>query len=81
MAIYYAMKSYHEKEGKYTADIQALKPYSKSLFPICEDADMTINLTTSGYEAKATISSYTSSVNEERYLVVSAQMPFISQTG
>lgn len=70
MAIYYAMKDYHEKEGKYTDDIEALKPYSKSPFPMFEE-HTAIKLTADGYEAKVAIASYTASVNEERYLVVS----------
>mmetsp|Transcript_23303 Transcript_23303/g.50476 ORF Transcript_23303/g.50476 Transcript_23303/m.50476 type:complete len:386 (+) Transcript_23303:56-1213(+) len=79
MAIYYAMKGYHEKEGKYTTDIEALKPYSKPPFPICEEAEIAINITTDGYEAKSTLASYTASVNEERYLVVSTQKCLTSQ--
>eukprot|EP00584_Thalassiosira_punctigera_P022757 CAMPEP_0172575578 /NCGR_PEP_ID=MMETSP1067-20121228/137283_1 /TAXON_ID=265564 ORGANISM="Thalassiosira punctigera, Strain Tpunct2005C2" /NCGR_SAMPLE_ID=MMETSP1067 /ASSEMBLY_ACC=CAM_ASM_000444 /LENGTH=381 /DNA_ID=CAMNT_0013368229 /DNA_START=40 /DNA_END=1185 /DNA_ORIENTATION=+ len=80
MAIYYAMKGYHEKEGMYTTDIEALKPFSKPPFPISEEAFMLINLKAEGYEAKATIASFTATVNEERYLVVSTQKCSTSQT-
>ena len=80
MAIYYAMKNYRDKEGKYTADIEALKPYAKQPFPVWDDADMTIDITKKGYDAKATIGSYTAAVNEERYLVVSSQKIPTSQT-
>ncbi|KAL7538995.1 hypothetical protein ACHAXR_008938 [Thalassiosira sp. AJA248-18] len=70
MSLYYALKGYHEQEGKYTDDIEALKPFSKPPFPICEDAIMSITITDKGYEAKSCIDSYTATVNEERYLVV-----------
>lgn len=73
MALYYAMKAFHEKEGKYTNDVEALMPYSNEPFPVCNDAILSITLTHDGYEAKATLDSYTASVNQERYLVVSAE--------
>mmetsp|Transcript_34419 Transcript_34419/g.60505 ORF Transcript_34419/g.60505 Transcript_34419/m.60505 type:complete len:218 (+) Transcript_34419:187-840(+) len=79
MAIYYAMKEYHAQEGKYTTDIKALEPFSKQPFPICEEALMSVNLTSEGYEAQATIASFTASVNEERYLIVSAEKGSTSQ--
>lgn len=75
MALYYAMKGYHEKEERYTHEIEALKPYSKEPFPICEDADMSVRLTSNGYEAEATVGSHTATVNEERYLVVAPKCP------
>ena len=34
---------------------------------------MTITLNENGYEAKATLSSFTATVNEERFLVVSTE--------
>ena len=74
MAVYYAMKGYHEKEGKYTDNIEALRPYSVPPFELSDDANATIILTPKGYEAKATIGSYTACVNEERYLIVSTIM-------
>ena len=70
MAMYYAMKKYHETEGKYTTNVEDLKPHANSHFPICDEAEMSISLTNSGYEARASIASYSASVNEERYLVV-----------
>lgn len=73
MAVYYAMKGFHEKEGRYTDDIKALQPYSKPPFQLSDNALMSINLTGGGYEAKAIIGFYTASVNEERYLVVSSR--------
>ena len=79
MALYYAMKTFHEKEGKYTNDVEALMPYSKEPFPICNDAIMTITLTDDGYEARATLDSHTASVNQERYLVVSAEKSSMSK--
>lgn len=72
MALYYAMKLYHENYGFYTTNVEALKQYANSLFPICDEAEMSINLTNSGYEARASIASYSASVNEERYLLVVA---------
>lgn len=79
MSIYYAMKGFHEQEGKYTSDIEALKQYSKPPFVICDSADMTIDLTENGFDATATIGSYTASVNEERYLVVESKELPISE--
>lgn len=81
MALYYALKAYHEEKGEYTDDIDALKPYSKPPFLLCEDATMLINLTAKGYEAKAAIAFHTATVNEERYLLVSNQKCSTSQTG
>ena len=72
IAMYYAMKLYHETEGSYTTNVDDLKPYSNSIFPICDAAKMSIRLNNSGYEAIASIASYSASVNEERYLVVIA---------
>ncbi len=72
MAMYYAMKLYHESVGSYTTIVEDLKPYAHSLFPICDEAEMSIKLTSSGYVACASIESYSASVNEERYLVVLA---------
>lgn len=72
MAVYYAQKRYKEKEGSYANDIESLKLYSASPFELCDDADVTIKLTANGYEASATLASYTATVNEERYLVVSS---------
>ena len=79
MAIYYAMKGYHEKNGKYTIDIEALKAYSKPPFELCEQADVVISVTPSGdgYTAKAAIDdSYTATVNQERYLTISVREKF-----
>lgn len=73
MAIYYAMKRYHAEKGSFTTNIEELKPFAKSLFPICEGAAMSIQLTEEGYEATAGIGSFTALVNEERYLTVSTQ--------
>lgn len=73
VAIYYAEKRFKEKEGRYTTDIEALKAYSAEPFPISDEADISISLTSNGYEARATIDSYTATVNEERYLVVTTQ--------
>jgi hypothetical protein len=70
MAMYYAMKRFHETEGKYPTNVEDLKPHANSLFPICDEAEMSISLTNSGYEARASIASYAATVNEERYLVV-----------
>mmetsp|Transcript_35538 Transcript_35538/g.74923 ORF Transcript_35538/g.74923 Transcript_35538/m.74923 type:complete len:289 (+) Transcript_35538:335-1201(+) len=70
MAIYYAMKGYHEKEGGYTTDVEALKPFAKAPFPIFEGGSTSIHLTDAGYEAKATVDSFTAFVNQERYLKV-----------
>ena len=64
-ALYYAMKAYHEKEGKYTNDVEALGAYSKGPFAICKDATMSITLTDGGYEAKAALESFTASVNQD----------------
>mmetsp|Transcript_1299 Transcript_1299/g.1989 ORF Transcript_1299/g.1989 Transcript_1299/m.1989 type:complete len:224 (+) Transcript_1299:135-806(+) len=80
MAIYYAMKGYHEKEGEYTSDIEALTPFSKPPFRISEEASMSISLAAGGYEARATIASFTATVNEERYLVIASQKYSTSQT-
>lgn len=74
MAIYYAMTNYREKEGSYTTNVEALKSFANSLFPICDEAEMSINLTANGYEARATISPHSAIVNEERYLVVSTDI-------
>lgn len=68
MAIYYAQKTYHKEEGKYTTDIEDLKHYSTQPFPIYDNANMVISLTEEGYEASATIESHTATVNQERYL-------------
>jgi hypothetical protein len=81
MSLYYALKGYHEEKGEYTDDIDALKPYSKAPFPLCEDAIMSVKLTAKGYEANAAIASYTATVNEERYLLVSNEKFPTSQTG
>ena len=67
------MKAYHEKEGKYTNDVEALGAYSKGPFAICKDVTMSITLTDVGYEAKGALESFTASVNQKRYLVVSAE--------
>ncbi|KAL7530869.1 hypothetical protein ACHAWF_003542 [Thalassiosira exigua] len=71
MAVYYAMKGFHEKEGQYTIDVEALKPHSNPTFPLFEDATTSIKLTAKGWEAQATVGSHTASVNDERYLIVS----------
>ena len=80
MAIYYAEKSYYAKEKKYTVDVEALKAYSAEPFPIFDEADISISITSNGYEARVTIDSYTATVNEERYLVVTAQERFTTTT-
>ena len=71
MAIYYAMKAYFVKEGRYTTDIGALKEYSTPPFEMCEEADdVVIQYTANGYDASVTIGVHTATVNEERYLFV-----------
>lgn len=79
MSIYYAMKEYNEKVGKYTSNVEALKPFAKQPFPISKEASITISLTTGGYEATATIGPFSATVNQERYLVVSSKMASTSQ--
>ena len=80
MAIYYAMKAYHANAGVFTADIGALKQYSKLPFEMFEEADdVAINLTANGYEASVTIAPHTATVNEERYLVVVTKVGATSQ--
>lgn len=70
---YYALKAYHEKEGKYTTDIEELKRYSKDPFQMSDDADMVVVLKDNGFEASAILLSFMATVNQERYLVVSNQ--------
>lgn len=70
MAVYYAMKRYHEIMGSYTSNIEDLKPHACNIFPICDEADIFINLIHNGYKARVYLAPYTASVNEERYLLV-----------
>ena len=79
MAIYYAQKDYHAQESTYTDNLQDLMPFSKEPFPISEEANVSITLTDNGYEAKATLASYTATVNQERYLVVSTEKCTVSE--
>eukprot|EP01082_Thalassiosira_pseudonana_P005406 g4995.t1 g4995 contig18:407936-409314(-) len=79
MALYYSLKGYHEKEGRYTDNIDALRSFSKPPFLICDDSKMTIVITDDGFEATAAIDSHTAIVNQERYLVVSSDNSFISE--
>ena len=71
MALYYALKGYHEKEGKYTDNIALLKQYAVEHFPILEEVQSSVFLADDGFIATATIGSRTATVNQERYLVVS----------
>ena len=70
---YYALKAYHEKEGKHTTDIEELKRYSKDPFQMSDNADMLVVLKDNGFEANAILNSLMATVNQERYLVVSNQ--------
>jgi hypothetical protein len=81
MTRYYAQKSYYKAEGNYTNNVETLKQYSTEPFTISNDAEMTIDLIDGGFEASATLLSYTAKVNQERYLVVSAQKRDIPMTG
>jgi hypothetical protein len=69
---YYALKAYYEAEGRFTKDVEALKQYSNNVYPIPGEADISIDLTDNGYNARATLSTYTATINQERYLVVSS---------
>lgn len=76
------MKAYHEKEGKYTTDIQELKQYSKDPFHMSDDADMIVVLKDNGgFEASAILNSFIATVNQERYLVVSDQERLVGASG
>lgn len=81
MAIYYAMKAYHAKMGAYTSNIDSLREYSTPPFVLLEgvhynsssddDVGIVINLTSKGgYEASVIMDSYTATVTDERYLIV-----------
>ncbi len=73
MALYYAEKEYYNKEGKYTDQIEKLKPFFKQPFLLHSAADVRIVLTEEegGFIATTTIDSLTATINQERYLVVS----------
>ena len=76
------MRAYHEKEGKYTTDIQALKQYSKDPFHMSDDADMIVVLKDNGgFEASALLNSFIATVNQERYLVASDQERLVGASG
>lgn len=81
MAIYYAMKAYHAKVGFYTTNIDSLRDYSTPPFVLLEGVHYNTSLddnvgigikltSTGGYEASVTMGSYTATVNDERYLIV-----------
>ncbi|KAL7511933.1 hypothetical protein ACHAXN_009586, partial [Cyclotella atomus] len=72
ISLYYALKAYYEAEGRFTKDVEALKQYSNNVYPIPGEADISIDLTDNGYNARATLSTYTATINQERYLVVSS---------
>lgn len=80
MAIYYAMKAYFAKEGRYTTDIGVLEEYSTPPFEIYKEADnIVIQHTANGYDASVTIGAHTATVNEERYLFVVTKLGSTSQ--
>ena len=71
MALYYAQKRCHEKEGKYTDVMECLKPFFKQPFPLHSAADVSVTLQEDGFIATAKIGELTATIDQDRYLIVS----------